>query len=134
MNALIVNILNTKRGQKVKDCYGPIVIPVLEKLQFLVDEFGFNMPSLDMARHEFWIVFEKDNAQLNIEYEQFNFLFGQLRVKNDDDWLVYSINDIAPMTDSQKQRKLPIQIEQVEERLDQIVCGLRNKLTEVLVS
>ena len=132
MNVSTQNILKTKKGLRIKECYGPVIIPMLNKMQFLVDEFGFRKPNIDMARHEVWLDFKKDDIDLHIEYELYNYPYGHLTLKKEDGFQKYSLDELAPMTPPQKQNQLPIQIDQILLRLDQFATGIRKQLNKTI--
>jgi len=130
MENTILTILETKRGQKIKKAFGPVIISMLTKTQFLVEDFGFKRPTIDMGRHECWLNFKKEGIHIHIEYELFNYPYGKLSIQKDNEEEVYALDELAPMTEKDMASEPPVQVSQVEKRLDAFSLSIRQKLIE----
>ncbi len=130
MKTSLLTLLETKKGQKINEAFGPIIIPMLTKMQFLVDEFGFENPKIDMGRHECWFNLKKENINVHIEYELFNYPYGRLSVVKNSATKEYSLDELSPMSTTELEAKPPIQVDQIEKRLDDFASSIRRKLIE----
>jgi hypothetical protein len=125
MKHLLIEKLKTKKGLRIKDSYGPIVIPILEKLQFMIDDYGFTKSSIDMARNEVWVKIEGNTFRLYLEYELFNYPHGRIEILINSKWTILSLYELSPMTNQQLKLSAPIQVDSVLKRVDQFVKIIR---------
>src|SRR6266702_3137248 len=60
-------------------------LPLIENLQFLISEYGFNEPVVKLVSREGWIRFNKQNDEIKIGYEPLSLPWGYvMRSKNDE--------------------------------------------------
>jgi hypothetical protein len=121
LSILATDVFQTKRGKHIQECYGPVIIPLLIKLQFLIDLYGFKKPKIDMARHEVWVIFTKPGFKIYFEYEIYNYPYGYIEVIKDgkNDKILFA--KVVPLSKEQKESKLPIQVDAVIARYDQFI-------------
>ena len=80
MHNNILDTIQDENSRRFAGMFPEFSAPILEKLHFLIIEFGFDEPKFETAPRECWTSYKRDDAEIEIAYEPLSLPWGYVKL------------------------------------------------------